>query len=82
MQNADRRSMRGFVGPLSDFIAGKAIRRNLGLSMSNCGQIKLTGYPSRKKCVQNHEADVMLSLSCELTKIKNLSKRRTYASTT
>ncbi len=48
MQNADRRPIRGFVGLFGIKSLGKAIRRNLGLSMSNYEQIKLTGYPSQK----------------------------------
>jgi len=45
MQNADRRPISGFVGLFGIKSLGKAIRRNLGLSMSNYEQIKLTGYP-------------------------------------
>lgn len=69
MQNADRRPIRGFVGLFGIKSLGKAIRRNLGLSMSNYGQIKLTGYPSQKRLYTFLYSHALLPLSCELPKI-------------
>ena len=69
MQNADRSPIRGFVGLFGIKSLGKAIRRNLGLSMSNYGQIKLTGYPSQKIVYTFLYSHTLPSLSCELPKI-------------
>ena len=69
MQNADRSPIRGFVGLFGIKSLGKAIRRNLELSMSNYGQFKLTGYPSQKIVYTFLYSHAPLSLSCELPKI-------------
>ena len=68
MQNADGRPIRGFVGLFGIKSLGKAIRRNLGLSVSNYEQIKLTGYQSQKMVYTFLCSRAPLSLSCDLTK--------------
>jgi len=62
----------GFVGLFGIKSLGKAIRRNLGLSMSNYWQFKLTGYPLQKRVYTFLYSHAPLSLSCELAKIQNL----------